>query len=146
MGWLNHRGLSPLIATVLLMAFAVAIGGMIMSWAPWTRTNCANVKTSIDQLCYADGAVFIKLRNSGSTVIPQLTLNFSQPTLKPGEARLRPIDLLDQPLNPSNAFEMKVSIGSVLSNETSAALIASIGDPPVACAEPLAHSPALPKC
>ncbi|MFC2136176.1 archaellin/type IV pilin N-terminal domain-containing protein [Bacteroidota bacterium] len=29
---MNKRGLSPIIATVLLIAFAVAIGAMIMSW------------------------------------------------------------------------------------------------------------------
>ena len=29
---MNKRGLSPIVATVLLIAFAVAIGAMIMSW------------------------------------------------------------------------------------------------------------------
>jgi len=29
---MNKRGLSPIIATILLIAFAVAIGAMIMSW------------------------------------------------------------------------------------------------------------------
>ncbi len=29
---MNKRGISPIIATILLIAFAVAIGAMIMSW------------------------------------------------------------------------------------------------------------------
>lgn len=29
---LNKRGISPLIATVLLVAFAVALGAVVMSW------------------------------------------------------------------------------------------------------------------
>lgn len=29
---MNKRGLSPIIATILLIAFAVAIGAMIMNW------------------------------------------------------------------------------------------------------------------
>lgn len=47
---MNKRGLSPIIATILLIAFAVAIGVMIMSWTTGTvkeSTHCDDISDEI---------------------------------------------------------------------------------------------------
>lgn len=38
---MNKKGLSPIIATILLIAFAVAIGAMIMSWTTGVTESSA---------------------------------------------------------------------------------------------------------
>lgn len=86
-GEYNKRGLSPLIATVLLIAFAVSIGAMIMSWsiethAPSEQTTCEQTSIALqelttgDAICYDEQtqAVRFLLQNTGSTTINQLTL------------------------------------------------------------------------
>ncbi|MBR9700522.1 hypothetical protein GOV11_01515 [Candidatus Woesearchaeota archaeon] len=49
----SRRGMSPLIATILLMAFAVALGGMIMNWSIDISINneCEQIEVSISQFC-----------------------------------------------------------------------------------------------
>jgi flagellin-like protein len=60
---MNRKGLSPLIATVLLIAFAVALGAVVMNWAkptggggggpPTTVTsevNCSQVKFVVEKV------------------------------------------------------------------------------------------------
>ena len=45
----NRRGVSPLIATVLLIAFAVALGTVIMNWG---RSELQGQESVLPSLCY----------------------------------------------------------------------------------------------
>jgi|FLOH01.1.fsa_nt_gi flagellin-like protein len=47
---MNKRGISPIIATILLIAFAVAIGAMIMNWtagAGEKDASCDDIPTNV---------------------------------------------------------------------------------------------------
>jgi flagellin-like protein len=41
----GKRGISPLIATVLLVAFAVSLGAVVMNWAKGTDTGAAETSS-----------------------------------------------------------------------------------------------------
>lgn len=73
----SKRAMSPLIATVFLIAFAVALGVMIMNWNPEeTETHievgsaCSRLKIEIpENPCYNDNTLTFTLRNSGQNKI-----------------------------------------------------------------------------
>jgi flagellin-like protein len=78
----EKKGMSPLIATMLLIAFAVALGAMIMN-LPFFDTekipsgpDCSRVNLELyPYLCYADNMIKISVRNTGE-VIDGLTLKW----------------------------------------------------------------------
>lgn len=86
-GELYRRGLSPLIATILLIAFAAAIGTLVMTWAlpsnqQPTQDPCRQVAIELQQLpgasaiCYSQNTREIRflIKNSGETPIHSLRL------------------------------------------------------------------------
>lgn len=64
---LSRHGMSPLIATVLLMAFAVALGGMIMNWSIDVSINneCKNIDVAVTKFCSQDSTIVVEMRNRG---------------------------------------------------------------------------------
>jgi len=69
----NKKGMSPLIATILLIAFAVALGTMIITWAPQlgeSKTpDCSAISMFISPyLCYAENMIRMSVRNTGAPV------------------------------------------------------------------------------
>ena len=59
---MNKRGISPIVATVLLIAFAVALGAMIMNWSSnigdTEETGCEDlVITETTPLCELDNKI-----------------------------------------------------------------------------------------
>jgi flagellin-like protein len=80
----SKRGMSPLIATVLLIAFAVAMGAMIMNWSsdiessPKDNTNyCKSVSISSSQgACFQNNAVSFRAVNDGSRKVDGVLINF----------------------------------------------------------------------
>jgi len=88
MGLFGHKeGISPLIATILLIAFAVALGAMIMNWganilvSPST-SDCDDVLFTTqshlgdEPFCYdnVQHAIFFRLRNNGQEPIENVKL------------------------------------------------------------------------
>ena len=67
---LSRRGMSPLIATVLLMAFAVALGGMIMNWSvdAGKGSDCERIDIKVTQLCTKDDKIMLSMRNDPQSV------------------------------------------------------------------------------
>lgn len=69
----SKKGMSPLIATVLLIAFAVAMGAMIMNWSAGIEAGddpssmaCDKISISTDKgACYASNKLSFKLTNDG---------------------------------------------------------------------------------
>jgi flagellin-like protein len=62
----EKKAMSPLIATMLLIAFAVALGAMIMNWSSTlgegakTGPDCSAITMSISPyLCYAENLIKI---------------------------------------------------------------------------------------
>ncbi|MFH1401040.1 MAG: archaellin/type IV pilin N-terminal domain-containing protein [Nanoarchaeota archaeon] len=55
----SRRGISPLIATVLLIGFAVALGVMIMSiTSNVIADSCDEMQFNTEQLCFESGLVY----------------------------------------------------------------------------------------
>ncbi len=68
----GRRGFSPLIATVLLLAFAVALGVMAVSYVLQRADKDACDVTSLaldDRACFADERISFVLQNSGEIPI-----------------------------------------------------------------------------
>ncbi len=81
----NRKGLSPLIATILLLAFAVSLGTMVMSWdvsGSSSSSTCADTNIALQELasrtaiCYDADAEEVRfmIRNTGRQTINQLLL------------------------------------------------------------------------
>jgi flagellin-like protein len=79
----GRRGISPLIATVLLIAFAVSIGTMIMNWGKGAVVgDCTETKIEVQKIsdkplfCYdtLNTQVNVMIKNTGSTDINRLKM------------------------------------------------------------------------
>ena len=84
----SKKGVSPLIATILLIAFAVALGSVVMNWGlnlsiGKSADICSSVEIKVRNLdgadvCYggtgASGYINFIIDNSGSTDINGLTI------------------------------------------------------------------------
>jgi len=81
---LGKKGMSPLIVTIILIAFAVALGAMIMNWSsdvvamhePSCATSGLEIQKAFgrDMICFDDVANKLKvtIKNSGSTDISSI--------------------------------------------------------------------------
>ncbi len=81
---LGRKGISPLIATVLLIAFAVALGAMIMNWSSNLLSEsriegeCGKAKLSlVGKFCFKDNHINLEVLNSGETNVEELVLKSS---------------------------------------------------------------------
>jgi flagellin-like protein len=80
----GRRGISPLIATVLLIAFAVSIGTMIMNWGKDVAAvgDCSETQLQVQMIndkplfCYdtLNNKVNVMVKNIGSTDIDRLRM------------------------------------------------------------------------
>lgn len=81
----SRKGMSPLIATVLLIAFAVAMGAMIMNWSAGVEAEghakveiCEEVSLiSASDACYSGNSIKFNVRNNGGKRIDGLLLGSS---------------------------------------------------------------------
>ena len=81
----SKRGMSPLIATVLLIAFAVAIGTMIMNWSAGVHAEgdagdfCQAISIITDEgACYDENNQLVfTVRNNGNEQVDGLLLGSS---------------------------------------------------------------------
>ena len=79
---MKKRGLSPILATVLLIGFAVALGAMIMDWTrSLAEDPCKNIDIEIYQsgeimdpgVCYtSDNTIRLKVKNTGPADVDRL--------------------------------------------------------------------------
>lgn len=79
----SKKGMSPLIATVLLIAFAVAMGVMIMNWSAGIEGEGEEIKdycvgisiTTQEGACFGDNTITFNIMNDGSEKIDGLLLS-----------------------------------------------------------------------
>ncbi|MBW2980439.1 hypothetical protein KY360_03420 [Candidatus Woesearchaeota archaeon] len=83
---MNKKGISPLISTLLLIFFAIALGLVVMSWGKAAQieeheaATCEDVSLDIvkvgeePQLCYIDGKLKYTVENAGSAYIDGIKL------------------------------------------------------------------------
>lgn len=77
----DKRGISPLVATILLIAFAVSIGALIMNWSSSEPSSvelssgtCSVVELSILSSCQTDTEISLSLKNDGNSAIGAIIL------------------------------------------------------------------------
>jgi len=81
----SKKAMSPLIATVLLIAFAVALGAMIMNWSAGVspgdvveNQNCKDVSlTTVLPICYEDNQLLFAVKNDGDERIDAVLLKIT---------------------------------------------------------------------
>ncbi len=146
MGFLGRKGMSPLIATVLLMAFAVALGGMIMNWSGdiggKATLDCSKVALTLDQFCHDDQAINIHARNTGDQTVAGLALRIDTPGSTPISVALQ-----DSELRKGQSLTSRIPF--LVTDDTTVSLIASLlnkDDQPAACPAPYSTQKPLPKC
>jgi flagellin-like protein len=77
---MNKKGISPLVSTLLLIFFAVALGLVVMSWGKTAQieeieASCDEIDLDIitindeSQICTAEGKLKFTLENTGSVKI-----------------------------------------------------------------------------
>lgn len=85
---MNKKAISPLIATVLLLAFAVSLGTMVVSYViDATKSNpCENVVIALEgstAACYNQDSVSFIVANKGDVTVTGLQARFIIPTKDP---------------------------------------------------------------
>jgi flagellin-like protein len=77
----NRKGMSPLIATVLLIAFAVALGAMIInigSNIPAAGPDCSQIILDMSPgLCYKENTIMVGVTNNGQAGAESLNLKIT---------------------------------------------------------------------
>jgi len=70
------KAMSPLISTIILIAFAVALGGVVMSWgtsATQQGAGCGQASLKLvsyeDGACIKDGTLYVSLYNDGDIAL-----------------------------------------------------------------------------
>ncbi len=146
----GKRGISPLMATVLLVAFSIALGAVVMSWGEdyiatksdfTTSANelgvgCDRVSFSIisvkgfPQVCYDGSAVQIFIENGQSIELSNLQARVV------GSDGIAQTEIFSQPLAPLDAVKTAVhydSIGFPLQLKLIPKI--NIGDAEIFCAD-----------
>jgi len=141
---LSRRGMSPLIATVLLMAFAVALGGMIMNLSIDLGASeaCEGITVQFPEFCARDRQIDLRLYNTPDSAPLQgirvdVTDGGVESSLNVKSSAVAPGGRLD------------IGIPYPASPGAAARVIAIVGSPsaPYACAEtPLIIADPLPPC
>jgi len=140
-GEMGRRGLSPLIATILLIAFAAALGTLIMTWAlpdGQLRTAddpCLNVQLELQQLpgaqaiCYSQNSREMRfiVKNVGETHVPALRLRITNRQFEITERDVR------AQLEPGGAGNYHLEYNVPSPNGLIATIIPLVGDNLRAC-------------
>lgn len=140
----EKKGMSPLIATVLLIAFAVALGAMIMNWSSSLGErggpDCSTVTMIINPyLCYAENMIRMSIRNTGDP-IEAITMRVIDKDIE------NEIQIKDSKLASGSVLQKEIPF--VKTSPTYVALIPSIKykDEVVPCPEPTIEISDLPNC
>lgn len=141
----DKRGISPLIATVLLMAFAVAIGGMIMNWSSnfdeTFQIGCGEVQLEKIDFCRTETGVSVWVKNVGDQKVAGLTLKQFR-----GEELLLSTEVpgTEIPKDDSLRKDLPITVDA----GTRVGLYASIlkNNEPTLCTDPVFAKEVLPQC
>ena len=115
----SRRGMSPLIATVLLIAFAVAMGAMIMNWSSTLGESpggpdCSGIKIVMNPVaCYSGNAIKFNVRNDGAVVEElalKITDDLSESDFSLKNSRLRRGDSLEKEIPYAKSGSARVQV------------------------------------
>lgn len=139
-----RRGMSPLIATVLLMAFAVALGGMIMNWSVDTNKggDCERISISVERMCAQNNNVILVMRNNPDS-IPLAGIKI----LLSGSKSDSLLNIKDSALQPGQRLE-NIAVPAAYNVDTTVQILGVIGKNPSAeaCSDPIVPQQPLQPC
>jgi len=141
----EKKGMSPLIATVLLIAFAVALGAMIMNWSSSlgednSGPDCSTISFIISPyLCYAEN--MIKMSVKTDKAVESVTVRVIDQNIQ------NDISLKNSKLPPGGVLQKDISYVKP-EGKTYIGLIPSIKhkNEIVPCENPVYELGDLPKC
>lgn len=141
---IGKKGMSPLIATILLMAFAVALGAVIMNWStslPEDGPDCSSIELNIREFCVSNNMLSIELRNTGEVSIGEVALSVSDPPIE-----ISDMAIADSELGVGQALSTTIPFG--FSQEATVGIVPSLEGPsgPAMCAAPVTTFDSIPNC
>jgi flagellin-like protein len=126
---MNKKGISPLISTLLLIFFAVALGLVVMSWGKTAQieeieASCDEIDLDIltlngePQACYADGNLKFTLENSGTLPIMGVKLFIISDSIEKIEvdSSITPADIVKLETAYTSAEIQKIKISPKISD------------------------------
>ena len=148
----NRRGISPLIATVLLIAFAVAIGTMIMGWFGKGGVivgDCSETTIEVQVIngkplfCYdtLNANINVMIKNTGSTDINRLKMRVITPDFKTEDkdltdSAIKSGDIKTKNINYIHSGKFRVEIIPII----------SVGGKERVCSEKVVYADDIPAC
>jgi flagellin-like protein len=143
-GGLHRRGMSPLIATVLLMAFAVALGGMIMNWsidASSKSGDCELIKIHVSQLCAQDDKIFLTLRNDKESVpLRGIKLSLIESSIE------STLSIKDSALTPGQPLQISIPAATTFSTQVDVLAVVGSENNPFTCTDPKERAAPIRQC
>jgi len=158
---MNKRGISPLIATILLIAFAIALGLVVMNWGKsyieekaefsagaTDSSGCGLVELSVikvagrDKICYNpnDNSIEVFFENGADAKITDLQVRVI------GGQGIKTLDsVLDKPIEQSVSAQVRFNYPSGLGDVQQLKMTPVIGDG-VACAKQSVLSEGMIQC
>lgn len=136
----GKRGMSPLIATILLMAFAVALGGMIMNWSssiPDSTSSCESIVLKVNKFCLMDGKIALDIRNTGDIDLSAVALRIVDPPI------INDVKISDSAL--TKGAQLNIDIPFANSRDAEVGILPAVGEEINFCETPLV-SRQLPDC
>ena len=145
---LGKKGMSPIIATILLIAFAVALGAMIMNWSSSLvaggalDSKCGNVQLKVrSPVCLENNQIKMDVINVGDAEIGEVIMRVKGP-------------ISDQDITIKNSHLVKgdlltKSIPFISSDGLSVDFLVKVmagGDEVELCEEPVYSAPSIPFC
>ncbi len=117
----NRKGISPLIAAVLLIAFTMAIAGIMATWATtFTRERLAGSTEEaecigaldLSTLTFSNGTISVKIKNLGGINLTNIkvTLEYSDPSKNKADIPIRDYNASD-PLQPGSTTFLILNTG-----------------------------------
>ena len=124
---MNKKAVSPMVATILLIAFAIALGAVVMNWGKGFieekaefvtgvstvgPSSCGDVQFGVltvggsPQVCYSNGEVRALVQNQGIEIA-----NMKASVISPGGVTNQE-NLLDLPLKSADSTNVKISYDS----------------------------------
>lgn len=108
----SRKGISPLIATVLLFAFAVALSTMLVSYLlDMTQSSpCDDVAIGLDTsptACYSNGVIDFVLVNKGQTPLTSVKVRIAVPNKDIQEVQLA------SELSPGSATKANINYQTI---------------------------------
>jgi flagellin-like protein len=128
---LNRKGISPLIATVLLIAFAVSIGTMIMNWGKGAVAvgDCSETQIQVQEIsgkpmfCYdtLNNKVNVMVKNTGSTDINRLKMrviaaDFSTEDVDVSDSAIKSGDIKTKNINYVRSGKFRVEVIPIITS------------------------------